>query len=355
MRGVSEKLLVNRATQAITFLHSPLHTYHVLTAKALGYKLRRTVVNVELATAVPNIELTVVVITIANSRTACILRFDTNGIIGSCGTDMAVLDHTAVSELLTGADWDHTSEWALMVGWAPTAVWAHMEGLVRMEWVHGGMNPYTGMGPYSGCGPGMGMGPLNPDGTPSLTQTFEATAQSTFALIQSIVHTLTGTEQMLESTFMATQSSFFAMITVCKAARRAWWLKATLAGRPTETGGFNHYEFREFINGKPVQRPTQKASKKLLILFLLVVVLQERAVASGGALPGQLPPLDPASLTFVRVKYACTPSNPNELELKGDEIVAVMGKLDQRTGAEVDPRLEVEGEWWRGRTRQGGG
>jgi hypothetical protein len=61
--------------------------------------------------------------------------------------DMAVLDHTAVSELLTGADWDHTSEWALMVGWAPTAVWAHMEGLVRMEWVHGGMNPYTGMGP----------------------------------------------------------------------------------------------------------------------------------------------------------------------------------------------------------------
>jgi peroxin-13 len=145
------------------------------------------------------------------------------------------------------------------------------------------------------------------------------------------------------------------------------WLKATLAGRPTETGGFNHYEFREFINGKPVQRPTQKASKKLLILFLLVVVgipyavtklmkvLQERAVASGGALPGRLPPLDPASLTFVRVKYACTPSNPNELELKGDEIVAVMGKLDQRTGAEVDPRLEVEGEWWRGRTRQGGG
>ena len=116
-----------------------------------------------------------------------------------------------------------------------------------------------------------------------------------------------------------------------------------------------------------MQRPTQKASKKPLILFLLVVVsipyaltklmkvIQERAEANGSAIPGQLPPLDPASLTFVREKYAFTPSNPNELELKEDEIVAVMGKLDQRTGAEVDPRLEVVGEWWRGRTRGGEG
>jgi len=30
-----------------------------------------------------------------------------------------------------------------------------------------------------------------------------------------------------------------------------------------------------------------------------------------------------------------------------------MGKLDQLTGAEVDPWLEVEGEWWRGGTREG--
>ena len=223
------------------------------------------------------------------------------------------------------------------------------------------------------------MGPLNPDGTPSLTQTLEATTQSTFALIQSIVHTFTGIAQMLESTFMATHSSFFAMIGVMDQFSKLRdalggilslfgtirWLKATLAGRPSGTGGFNHHEFRKFINGKPVQRPTQKASKKPLILFLLVVlgipyavtklmkVIQEHAEANGSAILGQLPPLDPASLTFVRAKYAFTPSNPNELELKEDEIVAVMGKLDQRTGAEVDPRLEVEGEWWRGRTRDG--
>jgi peroxin-13 len=40
--------------------------------------------------------------------------------------------------------------------------------------------------------------------------------------------------------------------------------------------------------------------------------------------------------------------------LKEDEIVAIMGKLDARTGMEVDPRIEgVEGEWWKGRTRDG--
>jgi len=33
--------------------------------------------------------------------------------------------------------------------------------------------------------------------------------------------------------------------------------------------------------------------------------------------------------------------------------VAITGKLDPRTGAEVDPRLEVDGDWWKGRTREG--
>ena len=44
--------------------------------------------------------------------------------------DVAVLDRTAVSELLTGAVWDHTVEWALTAGWDPMGVWAHMGGLV---------------------------------------------------------------------------------------------------------------------------------------------------------------------------------------------------------------------------------
>lgn len=135
------------------------------------------------------------------------------------------------------------------------------------------------------------------------------------------------------------------------------------------------HEFRDFVNGKPVSGPPgvphanqPKASKKPLIFFLLAIfgipyamtklikILQERAreQQTAGLVPGQpLPPLDPSQLTFARALYPFQPSNPTELALKENEIVAIMGKLDSRTGMEVDPRLEVEGEWWKGRTREG--
>jgi len=91
----------------------------------------------------------------------------------------------------------------------------------------------------------------------------------------------------------------------------------------------------------------------------LVRILSERARAQAAAngdgtvLPGQMPPLEPAMLTFARALYPFTPSSPMELALKENEIVAITAKLDPRTGIEVDPRLEVEGEWWKGRTREG--
>ncbi|KAF4616593.1 hypothetical protein D9613_008286 [Agrocybe pediades] len=261
---------------------------------------------------------------------------------------------------------------------------------------YGGMGSYGGLGGYGG-GYGMGMGgmgmmgpngmPLGPDGNPSLTQTLESTTQHTFTLLHSIVQTFTGVAQMLESTFMATHSSFFAMVGVVEQfgqLRNALgsvlglfglirWMKELITGRSSSSaGGFNS-EFREFINGKPVQGPAgpppPKASKKPIIIFLLAIfgvpyamtrlirILNERAqaqaAANGGALPGQLPPLDASSLTFVRALYPFTPSNPAELPLKENEIVAITAKLDPRTGAEVDPRLEVDGEWWKGRTREG--
>lgn len=230
--------------------------------------------------------------------------------------------------------------------------------------------------------------PLGPDGQPSLTQTLESTTQHTFALIHSIVQTFSGVAQMLESTFMATHSSFFAMVGVIDQfgqLRNALgsvlglfgllrWMKDTLTGRssPSLNNGINHHDFREFINGRPVQGPLPgpqhtKPSKKPLIIFLLAIfgipyamhklvkILSERARAqNGGMLPGQaLPPLDPSSLTFARALYPFVPSNQTELALKENEIVAIMGKLDPRTGAEVDPRLDVDGEWWKGRTREG--
>ncbi|KAG5353074.1 hypothetical protein C0989_010697 [Termitomyces sp. Mn162] len=261
--------------------------------------------------------------------------------------------------------------------------------------MYGGMGGYgmgygsMGMGGmYGGYGMGGMMGangmPMDPN-NPNLTQTLQSTTQNTFALIHSIVSTFTGIAQMLESTFMATHSSFFAMVGVAdqfSQLRNALgsvlgvfgilrWMRELITGRPA-SASMNH-EFREFINGRPVQGPRgpppPKASKKPLIMFLLAVfgipyamsklirILQERAqaraVAHGGLLPGQFPPLDPSTLSFARTLYPFTATNQNELGLKENEIVAIMGKLDPRTGAEVDPRMEVEGEWWKGRTRDG--
>ncbi|KAF9455742.1 Peroxin 13, N-terminal region-domain-containing protein [Collybia nuda] len=269
---------------------------------------------------------------------------------------------------------------------------------------YGGVGSYGGMGTYGGMGyggyggmgmgmGGMGMGgmlgpngmPMDPN-NPSLTQALESTTQNTFTLLHSIVQTFSGVAQMLESTFMATHSSFFAMVGVAEQfgqLRNALgsvlgifgllrWLRELITGRPSPATGLNS-EFREFINGRPIQGPMAppptKTSRKPLIIFLLAIfgvpyamsklirILHERAqaqAAAGGLVgPNGLPPLDPSTLTFARALYPFTPTNPTELALKENEIVAIVGKLDPRTGAEVDPRVEVEGEWWKGRTRDG--
>ncbi|PFH49454.1 hypothetical protein AMATHDRAFT_147673 [Amanita thiersii Skay4041] len=266
-----------------------------------------------------------------------------------------------------------------------------------------GMNSPYNTGPY-GTGPFNALQPLDANGNPlpTLTQTLESTTQHTFQLLHSIVQTFTGVAQMLESTFMATHSSFFAMVGVIDQfgqLRNALgsvlglfglvrWLRDVLAGRQSLTGGQTpngmQHEFREFINGKPVQGPLgpphsnrqqPRASKKPLYIFLLAIfgipfamsklikILQRRiqtqqqqqqqVQAAGG---GQPPPpggLDPSTLTFARALYPFSPSNATELALKENEVVAIMGKLDPRTGMEVDPRMEVDGEWWKGRTRDG--
>jgi len=243
-------------------------------------------------------------------------------------------------------------------------------------------------------GYGMGMGgPMNPPGMQldangmpiqTLTQTLEATTQHTFTLLHSIVQTFSGVAQMLESTFMATHSSFFAMVGVVDQfghLRNALgsvlglfglmrWMRELITGAPAPQ---MQSEFRQFVNGRPVQGPqlpppnAPKPSKKPLIIFLMAIfgipyamtklihILNERARNNPNALPGQpLPPLDPSALTFARALYPFTPSTASELALKENEIVAIMGKFDPRTGGEVDPRLQLENdEWWKGRTRDG--
>jgi len=62
-----------------------------------------------------------------------------------------------------------------------------------------------------GYGGGMygGMGGMGPNQEQSLTQTFSQSTQATFQIIESIVGAFGGFAQMLESTYMATHSSFF--------------------------------------------------------------------------------------------------------------------------------------------------
>ncbi|KAH7868298.1 Peroxin 13, N-terminal region-domain-containing protein [Lentinula edodes] len=266
---------------------------------------------------------------------------------------------------------------------------------------YGGLGMGYGAGMYGG-GYGLG-GMMGPNGVPvdangnplppSLTQTLEHTTQHTFALLHSIVQTFSGVAQMLESTFMATHSSFFAMVGVVDQfghLRNALgsvlglfglirWMKELLTGKKSSTGGLPG-EFRQFVNGGPVQGPSgpppPRPSKKPLIIFLLAIfgvpyamnklikTLAARAeaqAASGNPIAGQLdpslPPLDPSSLTFARALYPFTATNSSELSLAENEIVALMAKWDQTRGMEVDPRVDLQGgidaEWWRGRTREG--
>jgi len=237
---------------------------------------------------------------------------------------------------------------------------------------YGGMGGgYGGMG-YGGMG-GMGMG-MPPPGfdpsNPSLTQQLEATTHSTFALIQSIVQTFGGFAQMLESTFMATHSSFFAMVgvadqfgqlrnalgTVLGLFGMVRWLKGLVTGRGSD-GGLRD-EFGSFMNrppGAPPPNPNApKPSKKPVIFFLLAIFgipyLMHRLIRN---LSARLPPppgaqhlqLDPSKLVFARAAYAFDTKDPVELSLREGEMVAVLSKADPVTG--------VEAEWWHGRTREG--
>lgn len=72
----------------------------------------------------------------------------------------------------------------------------------------GGMYGRMGMGMGGMYGGGMGMDPNNPQ---SLTQSFSQSTMATFQLIEGIVGAFGGFAQMLESTYMATHSSFFGM------------------------------------------------------------------------------------------------------------------------------------------------
>lgn len=68
---------------------------------------------------------------------------------------------------------------------------------------------YGGYGMGGGMYGGMGGMPGDPNNPQGLTQSFSQSTAATFQMLESIVGAFGGFAQMLESTYMATHSSFF--------------------------------------------------------------------------------------------------------------------------------------------------
>ncbi|CEG65543.1 hypothetical protein RMATCC62417_02311 [Rhizopus microsporus] len=242
---------------------------------------------------------------------------------------------------------------------------------------------YGGYGSYGRYGGGYGMGygmnrfgPMNRPGEDMpLTQRMEMGTRPAFEVVENIVGSFGGFAQMLESTFMATHSSFMAMMGV---AEQLGYLRNYLgqvfsvfalyrlvkrfiqkitgrapAVKPMEINASEFYQFDQ--TSKP------KMSRKPFIVFMLMVVglpylmhkliqvisnnqkrLQEQQLQQQQQ---QAATIDPSKLEFARAMYDFAAESPMELSLKKGDIVAIITKLDPVTNA--------ASQWWKGRLRDG--
>ncbi|WVR05952.1 hypothetical protein IAU60_002979 [Kwoniella sp. DSM 27419] len=243
-----------------------------------------------------------------------------------------------------------------------------MGGMARFGGGAYGMGGY-GMGGY-GVG-GMG-GPG--EGYPTLTSSLQASTAPAFAVLESLVTAFTSLAQLIESTYMATHSSFFAMVGVADqlgsvktylgqvlgvfsilrlGKRIVAWLRRKKV--QTRAGGWAN-EWSHAIPDDP-ERP----SAKPLVLFLLSAVglpylmsrlvkllIANQARQQGSTILNADGSIDPSKLEFARAKWEFKAGDEWELGLARDEIVAVLEKRDpaQAQGPEA-------AGWWRGRTRDG--
>ncbi|KAI7882906.1 hypothetical protein K492DRAFT_205764 [Lichtheimia hyalospora FSU 10163] len=245
---------------------------------------------------------------------------------------------------------------------------------------YGGMGSYGGMGGYGGYNRfgGYGNRMMGPEGEMGLTQRMEMGTRPAFEVIEQIVGAFGGFAQMLDSTFMATHSSFMAIVGM---AEQLGYLRNYLGqvfsvlalyrltrrfinkilGRvePGKPDQMNFMEFQQF-ESKVANKP--KLSRKPIFIFLFMVIglpylmhkliqlitakQQEQMKLQGGPQdPMSLAKIDPAKLEFARATYDFTAESPNELNLKKGDIVAILSKND--------PVTNQSSQWWRGRLRDG--
>ncbi|KAI1392780.1 uncharacterized protein F4822DRAFT_140638 [Hypoxylon trugodes] len=250
---------------------------------------------------------------------------------------------------------------------------------------YGGYGGYGNM--YGNMYGGMpGMMPNDPNNPNSLTNRFSNSTQATFQLLEGIVGAFGGFAQMLESTYMATHSSFFAMVSVAEQFGNLRdtlgsvlgiftvmrWLRTLIAkitGRPPPVdavaltpASFARFEGRQVPSG--ANGGQSKPSRKPLIFFVLAAFglpyLMSKAIKALAAsaeeeerkrleVAAQNAPLDPSKLEFCRVLYDFTPEAGNatqgvDLAVKKGDFIAVLSKSDP---------LGNPSEWWRCRARDG--
>ncbi|RDA86552.1 hypothetical protein CP532_1898 [Ophiocordyceps camponoti-leonardi (nom. inval.)] len=254
--------------------------------------------------------------------------------------------------------------------------------------MYGGYGGYGGGmyggGMYGGM-PGMAGGQNDPN---SLTNRFNNGTAATFQMLEGIVTAFGGFAQMLESTYMATHSSFFAMVSVAEQFGNLRdtlgsilgiftlmrWIRtliAKLTGRPPPAdataltpAAFARFEGR--VQGPDATQPP-RASRKPLFFFLVAAFglpyLMSKMIRSLVASheeeerrlllqqqQEQQQPLDPSKLEFCRLLYDFLPAadansgNSLELHARKADLVAVLSKNDPAGNPS---------EWWLCRSRDG--
>lgn len=220
---------------------------------------------------------------------------------------------------------------------------------------------------------------------PSFTNSLAQSTSPAFSILEGFITSISSLAQLLESTYMATHSSFFALAGVADQMGSAKlylgqilgafsvlrWGRGLLAwlrgGGSSSSPGFAGNWGEEFASlgqglhqglpgagGRPPQQ--KRPSAKPLVFFLLtaiglpfamsrLITLLSRSLPPPPSLnPLENPPL-PGNLTFARAIHRFEPKDAVELGLVEGEIVAVLERLPSADGS--------EGLWWRGRTREG--
>ncbi|KAF8511423.1 hypothetical protein BU17DRAFT_69671 [Hysterangium stoloniferum] len=172
----------------------------------------------------------------------------------------------------------------------------------------------------------------------------EATAHNTFPLMQRIVQMFRGLAQMFESTYMPTDSSFFAM----GLFEMVRWFRGLITGQlvnDTRTSPVRQEAPLQTLTPRHPPKSRSSSSSSPYSAFPSSRTVSFKVSARLPA-PNQLLNehiIDPSKLVFARADFAFNTKDSVELVSREGEIVAILGTAE----------LGVEGAWWRGRTRDG--